>query len=121
MSMAPMAFTTTPRRPFMADPTYRRSPIPSPSIGAEPRSNSGRPRPMVWGPGALMAGPATHAVTSLSPTPATPTSAATYTPTATCAARRGPDVVGGIEQDVALDIGDPHGLLPSRPPPRDLN
>ena len=72
--MAPMAFTTTPRRPFMADPTYRRSQIPSTSIGSDPSSISVSPWPMVWVPGAWMAARAIHGFTSVSPTPEIPSS-----------------------------------------------
>src|SRR5215831_3008346 len=34
---------------------------------------------------------------------------------------RGPDVIVGIEQHMALDTDDPHGILTSRTSPRDLN
>ena len=75
MSSAPIAWMTTPRRPFMAVPTYSRCQMASASAsGSVPMSMSLSPMPIVCVEGASMAALSIHGFASLSPTPDSPVS-----------------------------------------------
>ena len=85
MSTAPMAWTSAPRRPVIAVARYTRSQTATGSPGSRPIRTWPKPWSMVWVPGASMQARATHALTSLSPTPTKPSSVSISTTMSSCA------------------------------------
>ena len=74
MSMAPMAHTPSPRRPYIAEPVYSFSHSSSGRRGSSPSSMSLKPRPMQWVLGASINAFTAQGLVSVSPMPTMPAS-----------------------------------------------